>query len=163
MTYQPFQRFTEVVSWGVLPWHIGDVVRKLRESYRDATHVRDGLTRKELADKADIGAATLGEVERNVSNFEQETLAKIAIALNVTVEGLYSHLPGVAAPPATDPVDQETISRFLQLNLDQRKVIRTVIDQLGFFADRLRAPAPDPGNHDDAQPQNPHAAPRNGP
>jgi transcriptional regulator with XRE-family HTH domain len=107
---------------GVLEWHIGDVVRKLREAC--------GLSRNELADRAGIRPNTLGEVERNVSNFERETLAKVAIALNVTVEGLYAQLPGVSVPVTTDPADAETIARFLKLEQDQRRTVRVVVDQL---------------------------------
>jgi transcriptional regulator with XRE-family HTH domain len=121
----------------VVLWHIGDVVRKVREMR--------GLSRKEVASSAGIRQNTLGELERNVSNFERETLAKVAIALNITVDGLYAQLPGVTVPAQTDPTDTETIARFLTLNSDQKDVVRRLVDQFGLFADR-RQQMPDQDN-----------------
>lgn len=141
----------------VIVWHIGDVIQKLREAYVvDKATGRCGLSRKELADKAGIRPDTLGELERNVSNFEQGTLAKVAVALNVTIEGLYAQIPGVSLPVTTDPVDAETIARFLKLEADQKLVVRKIIDQLGLFPDRQRAVSPN-----DAA-QNPESTPRSG-
>lgn len=146
-----------MLSWSVLIWHIGDVIRKFREAYPREDGQPGGLTRKELADKAGIRQNTLGDVERNVSNFERETLAKIAIALNVTVDGLYAELPSIKLPPNTDPVDAETIARFLKLEREQRDAVRVVVDQFGLFPDRKRS-APDEDHA--TQPQ---ATPRSGP
>lgn len=121
-----------------LVWHIGDVVRKLREAQQ--------LSRKELADLAGIRQNTLGDLERNVSNFERETLRKVAIALSVTVDGLYGEVPNIKLSPSIDPVDAETIARYLKLERDQRNAVRIVVDQLGLFPDRQRAPESDGGN-----------------
>lgn len=122
----------------VLLWHIGDVVRKHREAR--------GWSRKQLAHRAEIRQNTLGELERNVSNFEKETLAKVAIALNVTVDGLYAELPSAVVPSTADPTDAETIARFLKLEPEHRHAVRLVVDQLGLFPDRQRAPGSD-GDH----------------
>jgi transcriptional regulator with XRE-family HTH domain len=129
-----------MVGWAAVLWHIGDVVRKFRE--------RQGFTRKQLAARAGVRQNTLGALEKNVSNFEQGTLAKIAVALNVTVDGLYAELPSVKLPPATDPVDAETISRFLQLPREKKQAIRVVVDSFGLFPDRHREPpsATDPAD-----------------
>jgi transcriptional regulator with XRE-family HTH domain len=116
----------------VLLWHIGDVVRKVREAR--------GLSRKELADLADIRQNTLGELERNVSNYERETLNKVAIALQITVEALHAAVPNPQLPSTLSPDDAETIARFLKLEREQRHTVRIVVDQLGRFPDRQRPP-----------------------
>lgn len=134
-----------------LSWHIGDVLRKVREAR--------GLTRKELADIVKIRQNTLGDLERGMSNFEQGTLQRVAIALNVTIEGLYAELATVKTPPETDPVDAETIARFLKLSQDQKKAVRIIVDQFGLYPDRQR---PAPEDHDHAVTP-PRPASRNGP
>lgn len=119
-------------------WHIGDVVRKLREAR--------GLSQRALATAARIRPNTLGELERGMSNFERETLQKVAIALHVTIDGLYAELPSLKLSPNIDPADAETIARYLKLERDQRNAVRIVVDQLGLYPDRQRAPGTDGGN-----------------
>lgn len=138
----------------VVVWHIGDVVRKLREAWRDPTHP-DGLSRKELAARAQVRANTLGDVERGVANSELKTLGKIAIALNVTVEGLYAELPGVQVPTTTDPLDAETIALFLQSSREERHAVRVLIDTLRNVRDPKLTTTTDAHHAQPAQPVTP--------
>lgn len=125
-----------MLEFAVLVWHIGDVVRKMREAYVDKATGHCGLSQRELADRAGIRPNTLGDLERNVSNFSRETLHKVTLALNITIEGLYAQLPGVSLPVTTDPVDAETIGRYLQLDPSHRRVVSLLVDTLGHFPDR---------------------------
>jgi transcriptional regulator with XRE-family HTH domain len=132
----------------VIQWYVGDVVRKLRETR--------GLKKEQLARQAGLRPNTVGDIENNVVNPDsprvQKTLAKIAVALStdsvtVTVEGLYAQIPGASLPPTADPVDLETIRRFLEQDGDTKAAVRHLIDQLGLYDDRPRA---QPADHDDA-------------
>lgn len=66
------------------PWHIGDVVRKVR--------LKKGWTAKQLAEAAGIRAQLLREHERD-GQFTSHALDLLAAALGVTVRDLYLILP----------------------------------------------------------------------
>ncbi len=69
----------------MIVWHIGDVIRKLRE----AKH----WNQKVLAHHAAIKPNTLGNIERGFLNFEWATLSAIARALGLTAEELTGQMP----------------------------------------------------------------------
>lgn len=64
---------------------LGGILKKLRESRN--------LTIIALANKANIGIGTIGDIERGKNNSKESTLEKIVLALNLSKEerlGLYS-------------------------------------------------------------------------
>ena|SRR3990172_6012478 len=63
-----------------IEWHIGDVVRKLRE--------RRHLSQSQLAKKVGVNKVTIWRVEDADSKVKRETWLKIAEALNTTMAEL---------------------------------------------------------------------------
>lgn len=67
-----------------LDWHLGDVVRKLREQRR--------WNQQRLAEAAGVNKATIVRVEEG-GNSKRETLAAVAAALGVSLGELFRLLP----------------------------------------------------------------------
>lgn len=76
-----------------LQWHVGDVVRKLREER--------GWTQDELATKAGIGRQAVVKVEHDNAGQRKGNLAKVAKALGSSEPELYGMVPRrtVIEPP----------------------------------------------------------------
>jgi transcriptional regulator with XRE-family HTH domain len=66
-------------------WHVGDVVRKLREER--------GWTQEELAEKAGIGRQAVVKVEHDNAGQRKGNLAKVAKALGSSEPELYGMVP----------------------------------------------------------------------
>jgi DNA-binding XRE family transcriptional regulator len=66
-------------------WHVGDVVRKLREER--------GWSQAFLAKKAGIGRQAVGKVEENVPGQRKGNLPAVASALGYTEPELYALVP----------------------------------------------------------------------
>lgn len=80
-----------------------------------------GLTQKELGKKLGVSASMIGQYENNLRNPKMETLSRIAIALNTSVE----YLQGCAPMDAEDPQSvQEFKDDFLER---MNKTINTVL------------------------------------
>lgn len=78
-----------------IDWHVGDVVRKLREARR--------WNQKRLATVAKINKATIVSVEENAPGTKRETYEKIAVALRMSLGELFSMVPMISqAPPPED-------------------------------------------------------------
>lgn len=129
-----------------LTWHIGDVVRKVRE--------RCGLTRGDLADLAEppLRPNTLGQFEEHNADydFKQTTLTRIVTALNralaqaemgaeVTAADLHALVPvprGSERPVTlpvmgpTDPYDVRMWEVFQRLSPEKQAAVRLMVDQL---------------------------------
>jgi transcriptional regulator with XRE-family HTH domain len=76
----------------MLEWHIGDVVRKLREARR--------WNQTKLADEAGLNKATIVRVEEN-GNSKKETILAVAKALGMTPGQLWNLIPGQEPERAT--------------------------------------------------------------
>lgn len=111
------------ITAAVFRWHVGDVVRKLREEQGFASA-------DELAKKAGVDRATVYRLE-NTGRTKPKTLELVAAALGVRAEALEALVPrgvkdGEAAPitgPEGSPAMSEDRYRFL-------KLARTVIETL---------------------------------
>lgn len=68
-----------------LKWHVGDVVRKLRESKR--------WNQARLAEVSGVNKGTIVSVEEN-GNVKRETLEKVAAGLGMSVGDVYNLIPG---------------------------------------------------------------------
>ncbi len=71
---------------------MSDIVCALGQSIRALRYERQ-MSQEELAFKAGISAAHLGQIERATKNPTVDTVAKIAAALNVPVTNLFSEAP----------------------------------------------------------------------
>jgi transcriptional regulator with XRE-family HTH domain len=72
-----------------LVWHVGDVVRKVREQHR--------LNQKRLADRSHLNKATIVAVEQNAPGIRRETYEAIARAFALSLGELFSMVP---VPPS---------------------------------------------------------------
>ncbi len=68
-----------------LQWHVGDVVRKLREDR--------GWTQQQLATKAGIGRPAVVKVEQDDGGQRKGNLGKVAKALGYNEPELYAMVP----------------------------------------------------------------------
>lgn len=110
-------------------WHIGDVIRKMREAR--------GWSRQALATKARIRPNTLGDLERYGERYEQGTLASVVRALSTTEAALFQAIPGDVSSPviaAIDPNDPDVRAweTLKSLPDGQRALVRQMI--FGFAA-----------------------------
>jgi len=77
-----------------LTWHLGDVVRKLRRE-------RGWTSQQDFASQAGIDLATIASLEQHGAGAStQETIRKIAAALDLTERDLYGYVP--VTPTAVD-------------------------------------------------------------
>lgn len=76
-----------------LNWHVGDVVRKLRDAA--------DKTQEKLAAEVKIRPATISAIERT-GKYDPETLEKIAPALKTTVAEIYALVPTATAPEGAE-------------------------------------------------------------
>lgn len=76
--------------WAMLGWHVGDVVRRLRED-------RD-WKQAVLAEKAGVHLATVVRVESG-EDTKSRTIDKIARAFGLNVSQLYGLVPSSQEPP----------------------------------------------------------------
>lgn len=87
---------TDIAVWhDVAVFHIGEIVRKLREE--------QNLGVVEFAQKAGISPTTLGEIEKNTGNPRANTWDKIAAALGTTVGELHARLAAANQAPKEEP------------------------------------------------------------
>lgn len=70
-----------------IDWHLGDVVRALRD--------RKGWTQEQLAKKAKVNKATVVSVESMDRNHGRATYERIARAFDITIAELYGLVPKV--------------------------------------------------------------------
>lgn len=97
-------------------FHVGDIIRKVRKE--------KGLSIPKLAMMAQVNKATLSSLERGESNYEKETLSRVARSLGMTAESLLRLVPDVdvtasptprafepktTKPPKIETVELETV------------------------------------------------------
>lgn len=81
-----------------LEWHMGDVVRKLREQKR--------WTQTKLATMAGVNKATIVSVEENAPGTKRETYEKLGFAFGLTMGAFFSLLPSDRS--GSQEVDEDT-------------------------------------------------------
>lgn len=102
-------------------WHIGDVVRKVREARN--------LSRKEVAGLTKLKPGTIGRIERDPPDFRDSTLRKLAHALEVPPEFFRAQIPlaPTGAPPEPVPLDErELLDQFRSLAKTDQETVRNV-------------------------------------
>lgn len=83
-----------------LVWHVGDVVRKLREDERK-------WKQEMLAEKADLSLATIVRVEQGRET-KSETIGKLASAFKLSVAQLYALIPSEKETQHSRPATEST-------------------------------------------------------
>jgi len=91
-------------------WHVGDVVRKMRE--------QRGWSVMQLADRAGVNKATISGIEngQNLGSRQQDTFTKIASALDAQASDLYAYadaLMMVDAVLGLSRADRENIMAYV--------------------------------------------------
>jgi len=86
-----------------IEWHVGDVVRKLREER--------GWTQQQLATKAGIGRPAVMKVEQDSPNQRQNNLARVGKALGYSEPELYALVP---RRTVIEPREQSTPERVAE-------------------------------------------------
>lgn len=95
---------------------IGDKIRTLRKKMK--------LTQEQLAEKADISVAFLGEVERNEKSPGLDVFANLVIALNTSADYLLKD----ELPSGQRYVDDETLRLLENVPPKHRKAINDMIE-----------------------------------
>jgi transcriptional regulator with XRE-family HTH domain len=92
---------------------------------------RQDLTQERLAEMSDISDSFMGHIERGGRVLSIETLAKLANALNVSIEyiisGEYNYQPGMLPSEVTDALNK--------MSANQRKVFLNMMTTLAAHAD----------------------------
>ncbi|GFN37178.1 helix-turn-helix domain-containing protein [Tepidimicrobium xylanilyticum] len=105
---------------------LGEKIKKLRESY--------GMTIKDLSDKSGVGQSTISEIETGkAKNPKSETLAKIANALNVTVDTLLVEKWDDKYNPNGELAEQVKFIESLQLGTPEQ-ALKFILSQPNFMA-----------------------------
>ena len=105
-----------------LTWHLGDVVRKLRRE-------RGWTSQQDFASQAGIDLATIASLEQHGAGAStQETIRKIAAALDLTERDLYGYVP--VTPTAVDHAlaSSSAVLRFDRTVRSVTLIVRAVID-----------------------------------
>jgi transcriptional regulator with XRE-family HTH domain len=76
-----------------LPWHVGDVVRKLRQ--------KRGWNQSELAAAAGVHKNTVARIEDGDEGVTGKTLKAVALALETTLAQIYGLIPEDKGTPVT--------------------------------------------------------------
>lgn len=111
-----------------LVWHIGDVIRKLREAH--------GWTKGHVARKAGLEPNTVGSVELlgDTVSRDPETLRRLCLVFHTDTATLHAlvPVPREAVTLAEDEPQEVTYlrKRLGALTPDQRKVVLAVIDEM---------------------------------
>jgi len=106
---------TGIPVWNTLGvFHIGDVVRKLRN--------RRGIKIEDLAERAQMSKTTLSEFERGIGNQRKETIERIAEALGESVPRLWARLAAMSGDDEESPEPQAGSAS--DVDVSQRDVSR---------------------------------------
>ena len=99
---------------------IGDIIRELRED--------KDIKQKDLAALFNVKENTWSQYETNSRTPDVETIKKIAVYFNVSIDYLLD-LTCVKYNPK-DPMFQELLIQFMQLNNNQKEIIIDKIREL---------------------------------
>lgn len=86
---------------------MSDTAQRLGKRIR-SLRVGLGISQEELAFKAGINSAHLGQIERAVKNPTVDTVDKIAAALHVSISSLFE-----SEPAAIGSTESETVNKIL--------------------------------------------------
>lgn len=101
----------QLLTMIVVAWHVGDVIRKLRELKQ--------WKQEKLADAAELNKATIVRVEQG-RDAKTPTIAKIALALGAPVGDLYAAVP---VGTTTQTEGDATLQSYLAMASPERKAL----------------------------------------
>ncbi len=101
---------------------MSQITKELGERLR-ALRLAAGLTQEKLAERADVHATYVGQLERGEKNATIESVCKLTRALGADPSALLAHLPGAAA---TQPTPAEEIYQLIQgcTEAEQRELLQ---------------------------------------
>jgi len=106
---------------------MSDLVKKVGERIRRIRKERN-LSQEELAERSGIHANYVGQVERGEKNLTLETLEKIVLGLNISLEQLFRYLGPMENKDALTKIIELLSERSVDDHEMALKVLRTVLD-----------------------------------
>lgn len=103
---------------------MSDISKQLGQRIRNLRNEQH-MSQEELSFKAGISPAHLGQIERSTKNPTIDTIAKIATALNIPMETLFS-VDSVSAPPP-NVVIEKINAQLLGMSEEEQKDILRII------------------------------------
>lgn len=100
---------------------VGARIRELRN--------QKGWTQEQLAEKAGFYYTYIGGIERGETNVSLLNLQKIATALQVEVNELFSYVRDMAVPSAKENTINELLEMMLKLKLTDLKKLKTIVKE----------------------------------
>lgn len=100
---------------------IGAKIRELRN--------QRGWTQEQLAEKAGFYYTYIGNVERGENNISLLNLQKIAVALKVDVQDLFTYTNQIPTTSTKEKTVHELLEMMLKLKLNDLKKIKTFIKE----------------------------------
>ena len=117
---------------------MSDIAKQLGQRIRDLRMERH-MSQEELSFKAGLSPAHLGQIERALKNPTVDTIAKIAVALDVPVAALFSL---DAAPVSSQNVLIEKINAQLKnMSEDEQKDVLRIIRILRNYGKNSSVPS----------------------
>ncbi len=98
---------------------LGNEIRRIRLSL--------GISQEELAFKAGISAAHLGQIERALKNPTVETVSNIADALGVTLSELFSFYSDKSDTSKTSPLTNKITAYLSSMDEDQQRDVLKIL------------------------------------
>ncbi|MBU1570408.1 MAG: helix-turn-helix transcriptional regulator [Proteobacteria bacterium] len=100
---------------------LGRHVKKIREKL--------GLSQEELAERADVHPSYIGIIERGEKTPSIHTIEKLAAALNVSMQFLFSFQGGGAKPAGdvSDYMSRETLGLLRDIDTKNKRIILNVV------------------------------------
>jgi transcriptional regulator with XRE-family HTH domain len=90
--------------------------------------LKKGLSQEELAHRADIHTAHLGRIERGEKNPTLETIEKIANALEITFEELFSF--NIEPTDTKEPMIEKVVAYLKTMTIEEQKDVYSTIKML---------------------------------
>ncbi len=98
--------------------NLGQRIRQLRSERK--------MSQEELAFKAGISPAHLGQIERAIKNPTVDTVGKIAAALNVPMTAMFSNDPLSSSAVSGSTVEKINIHLMVMSEEEQRDILRII-------------------------------------
>lgn len=103
---------------------MSDITRQLGQRIRDLRNERH-MSQEELAFKAGISPAHLGQIERALKNPTIDTVAKIAAALNIPAVALFV-MDSVSAPSQSITIGKINAQLLSMSEEEQKDILRII-------------------------------------
>ncbi|WP_297426052.1 helix-turn-helix transcriptional regulator [Clostridium sp.] len=100
---------------------IGERIRNLRKEH--------GLSQEELAYRASLHPTYIGQLERGEKNATIESIEKVTVALNITLEDLFKYLQ-VSTNESDNLIFNKIYNLLHNRSIEDKKKILNLVEQL---------------------------------